>query len=534
MNYKQGLYVLQARERAQAATTAKPEQGGAARSALGNATKLRTPQEEFVDSSNVEFVDRDTGELVRQGVLPKNEAINEARNIRFKLQDASRDILFSFHGKNVPVNARGFEVHHRTCTCTRFRTGATSQIVKSKTTGKAFFSGLMSCANSRTCPVCSAKISERKSNEMRVAFNIAKAEKLNVSLLTFTAPHNSGDSLDDLKVSISNSLQKFWRGATATRFKKSYGIVGNIRSFEVRYGSNGWHPHFHIVIFSQSPLPTTKRDANGKIKKNQCPEWLDILSRWKNCCVSSGLSCPNQYGMDIQNGQNASEYITKFGSDDEILQTKSGKIVTWDMADEMTKGNTKTGRKGSLSPWDLLALTIDSEKTDEDKKHGRVLFLAYARAMQGVNLIRWSRGLRDYFMLGKQVSDEEILQQELDKADFLCHISPIEWEYIIKNNLRVVVLQLAENGGAPAVAKLLHQTCKYREFPDYLDEFLSRKDGVLVDAPLLSFSASKALKTGSDLTLSKVKSEFENYLFNQDTDFSKMDVFERAIYMHGN
>ena len=448
---------------------------------LGNATKLRTPP-----SKTIEFVDYETGEIAQYGKLNDVDAINEARKIRFQLQDSARSILYSYHGDNVPVNDKGYEVHHRTCSCTRFRTSPTVQIVKSSTNNKSFYGGTMSCANSRTCPVCSAKISERKSNEMRTAFNMAKSEGLNVSLLTLTAPHNSGDRVDDLVGKISGALQNFWRGATAKRFKERYGIIGNIRSFEIRYGSNGWHPHFHIVIFSRHKLPLTKR-KNKKLCLVQSDEWNVILDRWKSCCTRVGLNQPNQYGMDIQNGDQAGEYITKFGSDDEILETKSGKKVTWDMADEMTKGNTKTGRKGSLSPWDILSLSSDSDSPEEKRKY-RLLFLYYARAMAGVSLIKWSRGLRDYFDLGKDSSDEEILEQELDKADLLCHITPSEWEFINKNKLRHIVLQLSEtkpifdnddiqiDGSSIAVARFLYSKNDPRTFEEFHTDFINRKD----------------------------------------------------------
>lgn len=445
---------------------------------LGNATKLRTPP-----SKPLEFVDYETGEIVRHGKLSDYEAINEARNLRFKLQDSARDILFSYHQDGVPVNTKGYEVHHRTCSCTRFRTSPTVQIVKSSTNNKSFYGGTMSCANSRTCPVCSAKISERKSNEMRTAFNMAKGEGLHVSLLTLTAPHHSGDLISELVSNISGALQNFWRGATANRFKKRYGVVGNIRSFEVRYGSNGWHPHFHIVIFSKHALPITRR-VNGKLSSSQSDEWISILERWQSCCARAGLSKPNHYGMDIQNGDQAGEYITKFGSDDEILKTKSGKKVTWDMADEMTKGNSKTG-KASFTPWDFLSLSSESECENERKKF-RLLFLDYARAMAGVSLIKWSRGLRKYFDLGSESSDEEILKQELDKADLLCHITASEWEFINKNKLRSLVLQLSEteprfnednvliDGGSMAVARLLYSKQSDVSFDEFYSDFINR------------------------------------------------------------
>lgn len=534
-----------------ALTSAKPESRGSANGALGNATKLPTPPKQpadFIDNSNLEFICPETGEILQQGKINEKLAIDQARSVRFKLQDAARDILFKFHGSKVPVNSKGYEVHHRTCTCTRFRTGFTAQVVKSKTNGKAFFNGLMSCANSRTCPVCSAKISERKANEMRQAFNIAIAEKLNISLLTFTAPHNSGDKLVDLKLGISKALELFWTGATAKRFKEKYGIIGHVRSFEIRHGKNGWHPHFHIIIFSKNELPFTLRDSKRKLKLEQSLEWLKILERWQSCCVRADLNSPNMYGMDIQNGKGASEYISKFGSDDEILATKTGKKITWDMADEMTKGNVKTGRKGSSSPWDLLALSIDGE-TEQIKNENKILFLFYARAMQGVNLIRWSRGLRKYFDLSKDVSDEEIIKQELDRADLLCHITPEEWSFIIKNKLRDIVLQLAEtkpifdeenlqiDGSYIAVARFLYnKNIGYDSFNDFLTDFKLRDINVDYQDILFVDSDTTPLKTGKDLTFSTVKKEnnliFKRPIFeaiDKKLEFEKEQLFFEEI-----
>jgi hypothetical protein len=497
---------------ASSATTAKPEQGGAQRVALGNATKLRTPPLKTNSENSFSLVDKTTGEIVNTGALPQKQAINLARQVRYELQETARDILFGYYGSDVRVNAKGYEVHHRTCTCTRFRNGPTTEIIKSKTTGKAFFNGLMNCANARTCPVCSAKISERKSNEMRLAFNVARAEKLNISMLTLTAPHSSGDKIEDLKEMISNALQRFWRGASAKKFKEKYGIIGNIRSFEVRYGSNGWHPHFHIIIFSKNPLPLTARTKKGKPQKEQADEWKKILTRWQSACKLSGLNCPNEYGMDIQNGAFAGEYISKFGSDDEFLTTATGKKVTWDMADEMTKGNTKTGRKGSKSPWDLLSDAKESE-TKEERTDNRILFLFYARAMQGVNLIRWSRGLRKYFELDADVSDEEILKQEIDKADFLCHITPSEWEYVIKNKKRHILLELAENGGSEAVARFFYPAYSFMSFEEFYCEFMARKKDVEFDAP----DVDDYLTTDTKHEIShKVKPEFKDYLYKTE------------------
>lgn len=424
---------------------------------LGIATKLRTLS---VNSySNKTLTDFETGEFVKLE-LDDSEKILAARRARYELQNFASTILYR---DDAPRNDKGYQVQHRTCNCTRLSISNGADLYKSKEHSKVHYSGLMKCANSRTCPVCSAVISERKSNEMRLAANQASALGLNFSLLTFTAPHTASDSLDDLVQMISKALQRFWRGAPAKRFKEKFGIVGHIRSFEIRYGVNGWHPHFHIILVSKSKLPTTNL-VEGKFRKplpleNQHEDWQWIFNRWLNCCTSEGLSSPNLYGMDLQNGAKAGEYITKFGSNSEILETKTGKKITWDMCDEISKGNVKSS-KTSMSPFDLLSefgsLSYDNPEHYLSKVKFWSLFNEYAHSTKGLSLIKWSRGLRSLFGLSEnEPTDAEILAKEDDACDLLCHINSDSWKFIVKNGFRSLVLELAENGGSQAVFSFL-------------------------------------------------------------------------------
>lgn len=444
---------------------------GAEGELLGIYAELRTPP--------LQVVDFNTGEVAKQGKLSEKEAIVEARRLRYKLQDAARWALYGFHPGEVPVDEKGREKHHRTCSCTRSVVSPTVQLVKSSEHRKTFFAGVSTCANARTCPVCAATINERKANEMRVAANMAESLGYEFNLLTFTVPHTASDKIDYLVSGISQALSGFWRGAPAARFKKKYGIVGNIRSFEVRYGSNGWHPHFHIIIVSKRDsmaLPETQRSKffhKPLPPKYQSKDYNWILDRWKTMCRVAGLDCPNDYGLDIRNGSEAGTYITKFGSDGEILKTKDGKNITWDVMDEVTKGNTKSGKTGSLSPWDLLALSVDSDSKEEQLRAKR-LFVDYARAMVGVTQIKWSRGLRDHFDLGKEKSDEALLNEEISKCDLLCHITPVEWKLIITNGMRPIVQELAENGDFQAVATFLFGISSKTDFKRFVRDLANR------------------------------------------------------------
>lgn len=421
------------------------------------------------------FLDPSTGEHFVSGKHSAVDAIKEARKIRFKLQDAARDALYLFHGDNTPLNKDGYPVYHRTCSCTRLRVSQTVSIVKSSTNKKSFFGGLSSCGSASTCSICAAKINERKANELRVMANQAAAMNNHLSLLTLTTPHTESDKIEELLPKINTALSEFWSGGWATRFKKKYGIIGNVRSFEVLHGDNGWHPHFHLIVVSEKKLPATGRSEKNQTLQDQSDDWLHILNRWKTVSINAGLGMPNYNGLDVQNGDKAGEYISKFGSDEQILETKKGKKITWDMMDEATKGMTKLGKKGGRTPWALLSDSVDSDLTAEQRKEAKFLFLFYARAIKGKNMLRWSKGLRDHFGLGKQATDEEIIKQEEDKADLLCHILPIEWKQILKLKHRNLVLDLAEAGGSIAVARYLFGLDKYADdFETFESGFNSR------------------------------------------------------------
>lgn len=436
-------------------------------------------------SDNLAF-DEKTGEVIKlkhsaNGLVKdvsESDIISASRSERYKLLDISANVLLSFHGSEVPKNQHGHEKHHRTCKCNRVRHAPTAQVLKSKDYDRHFYGGLVQCASAWTCPVCAPKLNERKANEMRLAFNQSEALGLNPYLFTFTAPHTSGDTIGNLVPQIKDALKRFWERRQVKKWKKSVGMVGNVRSFEIRYGDNGWHPHFHLIIFAKGAIDTTVKSSRGQTLPvdSQSDMYRSLLSEWQSACSLAGLDMPNHYGLDVQDGSKAGEYICKFGSEGDVLKTSSGDSVTWDMADEVTKGNVKKGKNNSLSPWDILR-HCDSDDIDQAKRY-RGLFLAYARSMKGLPQIKWSKGLRGQFVgLGKEMTDEEIIAEEESTSDLLCHITPKEWSWILKNDHRSVVLDLADNGGSKAVARFLFSSELYSgDFDVFYSRFINRNN----------------------------------------------------------
>ena len=72
------------------------------------------------------------------------------------------------------------------------------EIHKGLTNGKAFYHGLMACGSVWTCPVCAAKIAERRRLELKQAIEAAKVKGFGVYFVTLTIPHGVGDDLHQL------------------------------------------------------------------------------------------------------------------------------------------------------------------------------------------------------------------------------------------------------------------------------------------------------------------------------------------------
>ena len=61
---------------------------------------------------------------------------------------------------------------------------------------------------------------------------------------------------------------KAWRGLVDNRAGKliraDLGLVGTIRNVEVTCGCNGWHPHFHCLVFIATMLTWWISNLGGR------------------------------------------------------------------------------------------------------------------------------------------------------------------------------------------------------------------------------------------------------------------------------
>ncbi|MCQ4243425.1 replication protein [Stutzerimonas decontaminans] len=350
-----------------------------------------------------EVVNHETGEITRFKVDSKSrEHVQDIDPRHFRWE---RFALKSVVNRLLPTS--------RTSKCCRWRVPKQAlQVHRSTEHGKAFYSGLQVCASVWACPVCAAKISERRRAELVTAVALAKSMGMHVKLLTLTVPHGLGDDLPTLLVQIRNAWRRTTTGRAGKGFRKLLGIKGTIRALEVTHGQNGFHPHLHVLLFLEQDA------TNGCIQGLFTPIWQDA-------CTKAGLPRPSDaHGCRVDDGSKAAAYASK-----------------WGLESELTKSHTKKGRNGSRTPWDFLRAFLDKSEGWEQSAH---LFRTYADAFKGQRQLYWSNGLRALLALGEEATDEEVAATQEDNARVLAELTDEQWRAILVTKSETAVLDMAE------------------------------------------------------------------------------------------
>ncbi|MBI5651164.1 MAG: protein rep [Chloroflexi bacterium] len=300
---------------------------------------------------------------------------------------------------------------------------------------RAHYKNLMVCASVWMCPICSAKISERRRVELAGAID-ANADELQVALVSFTLHHSAKDSLKVMLNRLLESYRELKSGRTWKDFSQESLLVGSIRSLETTYGVNGWHPHLHVLMFF---CKGANLDAVEEFLKTR---WLYVLDR-------NGATASYRRGVDFRTAdRDVAEYVAKFGHEPVNLK-RPGK---WTMEHELTKGVAKIARgaKGK-SPTQLLADFVDGDRASA------MLWQEYARAFKGKRQLVWSRGLRTKLGLGYEETDEAIAKREDEQAVRLLSLTLRQWRTVLGNDARGEVLEIASSGDRDQVLEFLER-----------------------------------------------------------------------------
>lgn len=360
-----------------------------------------------------------------ESITPPLDKSRELRADRYRIQSIAR-MLYGREGRRAglehPFN------FHRTAKCTHTRFHKTVGIHLSKEHKKAFYAGLVICGNVWTCPVCTAKVQERRRIEIAAGMNKAYGAGMKCIMVTLTFPHMAFDTLPDLLSKQAVALGKLRAGNPWKKIKDKAGYHGLIRSLELTHGDHGWHPHTHEIWM---------------VDKDCDAEWLKgkIIDRWESACTRAGLLKPSKveafrlHAVDVKDNASCSEYLAKMDDSKH-----------WGADREIAKASTKES-KGD-HPFGLL------HKFDQGDEKAGALWLEYTTAIRGRAQLYWSRGLKAWAEL-QEKTDEELAAEQTDEADELAELTPGEWSIVLQFGARSTMLDLAETEGRLGIQRWL-------------------------------------------------------------------------------
>ena len=338
------------------------------------------------------------------GIFTKSQAIVGTKGFQrlhsFILQDQSAKLL----------------PKERVCNCLKRRIDKNKNrsVMFNENREKAQWGNLQRCGSIWSCPVCATQITEKRRAEMGQLINFWNDQPdADLKLMTLTFSHGQSEPLKVLLSKLKNAISMFFGSRKFKDLSEVCKIKYKVRSLEVTYGSNGWHPHFHILLMSKdvNDLAFSYRD--------------ELAELWMHCCVSKGLKSPSmKHGLDIRDGSYAQEYIAKWGLDY-----------------EMTKGNVKKGRKESLSPFDLLQLSIDDQEV-----YGKTpskLWQEFAISMKGQRQLVWSRGLKKLVGIDEK-NDQDVVDETDGESIILREVDEVTFDLLIRYKKRHEFLKWQE------------------------------------------------------------------------------------------
>lgn len=351
---------------------------------------------------------------------------------RYSAQNSIKRLFVSRGGfDHTVMTLANYNELPRVVKCHSVRIQPTVDIKKHPDHDRAFYSGLAVCGSVWDCPVCSARILEKRREEIALAVNWAYDNGYKVVMVTLTTPHYSYQTCEELLSRFSKALTAIKSGKAWDNFKKANAWQGSIRGLETLYGANGWHNHTHELWIVSKNLDS--KDLKTK-----------VLSRWYSACDKLGLipkvkkKAFMDHSVDVIDNASASDYLAKH--DDK-------KNLKWGVDKELTKPLSKASKE-LLHPFQLADMNSQGVKKAGD------LFAEYSKAFKGKSAIFWSRGLKKKIgILEKE--DEELAKQETEKIEVLISLEFHAWQVVKEEKARALLLDHAELGGADKVEEWL-------------------------------------------------------------------------------
>lgn len=328
---------------------------------------------------------------------------------------------------------RRYELHHwragkadrlaggkSAATCMRAHEDVTVSVTAG---GQAHLTGVKRCGSIWSCPVCAPTIREQRAGDIDAACSAWTASGGQVWFVSATIPHQRGDDLGELMSRLQSVWSWAWGGDAGRELREVCGIDHTIRAWDHTYGSNGWHPHFHALLFvreSELSLPA------GKFLPTL------VAQRLRESWAMHGLEGKWVPGVSVD----IRPVVTA-----DAIGTYCAKVEgRWGAGLELARADLKRGH--GVNPWQVMELASTGEA------RWVKAWASWEKATKGRNAIVWSRGLRDVVGLGEELTDEELAaaDEPADRIRYQYRIPADIWNRTVSNGRVPELLEQCEQG----------------------------------------------------------------------------------------
>jgi hypothetical protein len=310
----------------------------------------------------------------------------------------------------------------------------------------AGYVGLQTCDSIWACPCCSARIRQARAVDVEAAGLAHLRADGGLEFLTLTMPHDDTDALAGTLDVVLAGWRKIQQRKWFRAFRERHGL-GFIRSVEITHtrredGGSGWHPHMHVLLFTDRPLPEDARaDLLGKLE-----------AAWAAHVTSSQrpdgtyYRRPGEDGVGVNLRSCAGGYSAK-GLLAYVAKVQDNYGDAWGVGAEMMRGDLKSGRRAmSRTPFEL------AEAAAAGDGQALLLWHEYEQATAGRRAMHWSEGLRARYLAGPEPEDGDVPEVEQAEEDLVLTVAGgthDEWRLICRSGAKVLLprlLALAEDG----------------------------------------------------------------------------------------
>lgn len=297
----------------------------------------------------------------------------------------------------------------------------------------AHYHGVQTCQSPWNCPICARRIMAARKTEIETILSKAAGRGWRSLFLTVTLSHHTASRLAELLDGLLMSWRFIFSGDRTGERRALARVMAQIKTVEVRFGRNGWHPHLHVLLLVDE---AGMSELEAGLFEDELAEV--IFSRYARKAHKLGMRAEREAYkcQPVTLAGAAAHYVTKL-----------------EAALEMTEGQSKDSAAlaRSYSAFQLLAIY----KRGERQVYGNdiaELYREYASATRKRRQVSYSREIRE---LGVDVKEDEQLIEEPKDERVLAVISLPLWRVICASKLRGALLDIADSGDEARVNEWL-------------------------------------------------------------------------------